>query len=123
MSDSTRGGVDMFYPLVLIPLLLLATLVTAIAGLFMWIGARLACVPSATFGRAIVAAVGSVFVSFLVAIVSGVIIPAGLILGYILGVIAAIFVIKEVFDTTFGKAFLVWIFHILAAFLALLIGL
>ena len=61
----------MFHPIALVPLLLLATLAIAIAGLFMWIGAKLAGVPKATFGKAMVAAVGSVFVSFLVAIIFG----------------------------------------------------
>lgn len=92
-----------------------------LSGLFMWIGAKLARIGDATFRKAILVALcTSVAAGAIVAIFS--FIPmAGIILGFIFGLIAALFVIKAIFATSFGKAFLVWVFNVVAVSLAAVI--
>ncbi len=89
-----------------------------ISGLFMWIAAKIARVEKAGFGRAMVAAIVSSFVEVLVAFVFNVIPVLGNLIGFIIGLMLAIFVIKAVFRTSFGKALLVWIFNIIAVLVA-----
>jgi len=89
-----------------------------ISGLFMWIAAKIARVEKAGFGRAMVAAIVSSFVEVLVAFVFNVIPILGNLIGFIIGLMLAIFVIKAVFRTSFGKALLVWIFNIIAVLVA-----
>ena len=46
----------------------------------------------------------------------------GTILGFIIGLFFAILVIKASYSTSFGKALLVWVFHIIAEIIAIIIG-
>jgi hypothetical protein len=87
----------------------------------MWIGAKIACVGNATFGRSIVAAVGSGFITWLGSIVFEQIPGTTYIIGFFIGLFFTILVIKATYSTSFGKALLVWIFQIIALFVALVI--
>lgn len=103
--------------------MLLAGLLFAavIATIFMWIGAKIVGVEKPTFGRAVIAAVGSSFVSWVLAAVSSRIPPIGAIPGFIIGLLASVMVIKAAFETDTGKAFGVWIFNITAQIAAVAI--
>lgn len=93
-----------------------------IAGIFIWIGAKIAGVEEATFGNAIVAAVGASIVGWIITIVlSGIPVIgtiAGLIIGFIVG---GLFVIKSIFSTSWRKAFLTWVFNIVAQVIAVIL--
>jgi hypothetical protein len=93
-----------------------------IGGFFMWIAAKIARVEKSTFGRAMIAAIGASVVSFLVTIVFHFIPLIGNALGFIIGLFLTIFVIKGAFETSMGKAILVWIFNIVATVVAVLVA-
>jgi hypothetical protein len=93
-----------------------------IGGLFMWIAAKIARVEKSSFGRAMAAAVATAFVEILVSFLFNLVPVLGSFFGFIVGLLAAILVIKTVFATSFGKAFLVWIFNIVAAGIGLLLA-
>ena len=75
-----------------------------IGGFFMWIAAKIARVEKSTFGRAMVAALASSFVTVLIFIFAGLMPVIGDVLGFIIGLIASMVIIKGIFDTNYGKA-------------------
>lgn len=90
---------------------------------FMWLGAKMILVENATFGRSFLAAIGSVFFTWVASIILAIILPiVGMKLGFLLGLILTIFFIQRIYKTTFGKACLVWVFHILAEAVAILLA-
>ena len=95
---------------------------TIIAAFFMWVGAKVAGVRNATFFKSTVAALGSTFITWFISLVFSVVPVFGTILGFIIGLFFAILVIKASYSTSFGKALLVWIFHIIAEIIAIIIG-
>lgn len=95
---------------------------TIIAAFFMWVGAKMAGVRNATFFKSIIAALGSAFITWFISLVFSVVPVFGTILGFIIGLFFAILVIKASYSTTIGKALLVWIFHIIAEIIAIIIG-
>ncbi len=99
----------------------LLALLILVAAFFIWIGAKMAFIKKSSFARAILAAVACGTSSF---ILSGALLVfpiVGPILGQIIGILLSLFVIKVVFETSFGKAFLAWLFHILAVIIAFVI--
>jgi hypothetical protein len=88
----------------------------------MWIAAKIAGVEKSTFGRALIAAIGTSVVSFLVGIGFHIVPILGHLVGFIIGLFLSILVIKAAFETTTGKALLVWIFEIIATVIAVVIG-
>jgi hypothetical protein len=82
---------------------------TALAAIFIWIGSRLAGVPNATFGKAFVSALLS---SIAVWVLTG---SATLYFGYdtlevwLLGLALTLLILKSIYSTGWGKAFLIWI--------------
>ena len=91
------------------------------AAFFIWLGAKMAFIPKASFGRAIMAAIACGMGSFLL---SGILLflpGIGPLLGQIIGIMLSLFIIKAIFETTFGKAFLAWIFQIFAVIIAFLV--
>jgi hypothetical protein len=103
--------------------LIAALIAIFLASFFMWIGAKIARVGNATFGRSIVAAVGSGFITWLVSIVFDYIPETPFIIGFIVGLFLTIIIIKAAYSTSFGKALLVWIFGVIAEIIALLLAL
>ena len=99
----------------LIAFLVLALLISAF---FLWIGAKLAGIQGASFGKAILAALVSVVALALLQIVLSLIPRIGGTLGLLLGILVSIYVIKAVFDTGWGKAILAWILYIVAIIVA-----
>ncbi|MFC1721535.1 hypothetical protein ACFL0Z_01330 [Patescibacteria group bacterium] len=101
--------------------LLLAVL---IGGFFIWLGAKMARVERGTFGRAILAAIAGALASGLVSWVFS-LFGDGLIfsvIGAIVGLIIVLWVFKSIFDTTWGKAFLIWLFQLVAIAITLVIA-
>jgi hypothetical protein len=97
-------------------------LMVIIGGLLMWIAAKLARVEDASFGRAMAAAVAASFVEVFVSFLFNLVPFLGNLFGFILGLVITILVIKAVFRTSFGKALLVWIFNLVAAFAAIVLA-
>ncbi len=98
--------------------LLIMTLVSAV---FFHLGARMAKVAGATFGKALVTAILGGVLGALFQLVSSVIPGLGNVLGLILSLLITLFIVKSVYKTTLGKAFLVWLFGWIAALIALAI--
>ena len=93
-----------------------------LAAFFIWIGAKMALIRKSSFGRAILAALACGISSF---IFSGILLSVpviGPVLGQIIGIMLSLFIIKVIFETSFGKAFLAWIFQIVAVIATFVIG-
>jgi hypothetical protein len=93
-----------------------------LGGFFMWIAAKIARVERSSFGRAILAAVGTSLVLFIITFLMSFIPVLGNAVGFIVGLILQIFVIRGAFDTSAGKAVLVWVFNIVASIVAVLLA-
>jgi hypothetical protein len=101
----------------------IAVLALLIATFFMWIGAKMAGVKKATFGRSFIAALASAFLTWFLSLALSFFPPIGPPIGFLIGLVLVVFVIKGAYDTNFGKALLVWVFHLLAEIAAIIIGL
>jgi uncharacterized membrane protein YeaQ/YmgE (transglycosylase-associated protein family) len=95
-----------------------------IGGFFVWIAAKLARVENGTFGRAIAASIAASVASGLVSWFFSFFGPGLMwsLLGALVGLLVVLWVFKSMFDTSWGKAFLIWIFQLLAIALAILIA-
>jgi hypothetical protein len=111
-----------FYGLGILSILVTVVIAVVIAGFFMWLGAKVAGVRNATFGRAVMAAIGASFIMWIVWVIFSLIPVIGPIVGFFLGLLFAILVIQAAFQTSFGKAILVWIFNIIAQMVAMFIA-
>lgn len=93
-----------------------------LAALLMWIGAHLAGIGHVGFFRSLLAAMAASTVTW----ISGELLaPAsvqGISLGLVVGLILTWWVIKEIFRTSFGKAFLAWVFTVFAYSLTTMLG-
>ena len=100
----------------------IAILDVLLSSLFMMLGAKMAGISNATFGKSILASLGSALITWLVTIVLSIIPVIGSVLGFFVGLFFALLVIQGVYSTTMGKAFLCWIFNILAKIIAIAIA-
>ena len=89
-----------------------------IAGFFMWVGAKLSAVPGATFGKAVVAGALAAIVTCIARLVFSILPLVGGVLGSIAGLLCAILVIKVIFETSTGRAIVVWVLCALGLFIA-----
>lgn len=103
-------------------MLLMLVLSVVIAGFFMWVGAKMAGIKRSSFGRALAAAMVVSLVTWIITGVFSVLPILGPLIGYLIALLISIYFIKVIFDTTPGRAFLTWIFNIIAQVLALVIG-
>lgn len=101
---------------------LIALVGTIVASFFIWIGAKIAAVRGSTFGRAMVAAVGAGFLNWLGATVLLELGVTNEVAGFLVGIFLTLLVVKAAFDTTWGKALLVWVFNVIAQAIAFLAG-
>ncbi|MBU7032945.1 MAG: hypothetical protein HXS53_10470 [Theionarchaea archaeon] len=97
---------------------IIALLITAF---FIWIGAKLAGIRNASFGKAIIAALVSVIVLTLMVPLLSLTPLGGGLLGLLLGILISVYIIKAVFDTSWGKAILAWILYVVAVVIAIVI--
>ena len=100
----------------------IAVLEVILSALFLMIGAKVAKIENATFGRSVLASLGAALVTWIIAIVFSILPVIGTVIGFLLGVLLSLFVIKGVFSTTIQKAFLAWVFNILAKIIAIVIA-
>lgn len=99
-----------------------AAIAAVISAFFFWIGGKIVGVKKATFGRAILAAIAAAAATWMISWLMSFIPGVGTVLGFILGAIIVIFIIKASFEIdTYGKAFLVWIFYLIAQGIAIFI--
>ena len=91
-------------------ILVLFVISLVLGAIFMLIGARMAGVANVSFGKCLLAAIASSFITYLASLVLSIFPIIGTILGFIAGALLSMAVIKGIFDTSFGKAFLTWIF-------------
>lgn len=96
-------------------------LVIILDSLFLHIGARMAGVRRATFGKAVKAAIACALSTLLLAFLFSVVPVAGTGLGFIIGLVLTVLVIQATYRTGFGKAFLLWLFNVAAQIAALLV--
>jgi len=92
------------------------------AGLLMWLGAHLAGLTYVTFGRSLLAAIAASTVTWIASELFPTVALSGISLGIVLGLLLTWLVIKEVFRTTFGKAFLAWVFSVFAHAVGIMMG-
>ena len=97
-------------------------LMVIIGGLLMWVAAKIARVEKSSFARAMAAAIATSFVTVLASSLFKLVPVLGDLFGFIAGLVLAILVIKAVFGTSFGKALVVWIFHLVATGIAVLLA-
>ncbi|QSH39980.1 hypothetical protein P0136_02145 [Lentisphaerota bacterium ZTH] len=103
-------------------LIVLLLLLILLSGFFMYIGARMAMVPGATFLKAVGVAVAVNVLCSLLAFFLAFIPAVGPIAGGIIGNIFAVFLIKSFFEIGWGKALLVLIFNIFAQVIVTILG-
>ena len=101
----------------------LVVIATLVAGLFMYVGAKLAMVEKATIGRAILAAIGCSLADWMFTAALSSVPLLGSCSGFVIGLAASMAIIMVVFQTSLAKAFLVWVLHICAQILALFLAL
>jgi len=80
--------------------LLILVVVFVVAAFFLWLGAKIAQIANATFVKALL----GTFLGFVAGIILG-LVPA---IGWLLGIIAYIVIIKYVFATDWVKAIIAW---------------
>jgi|ERR1041385_1363342 hypothetical protein len=93
-----------------------------ITALLMLLAAKISGVQAATFGRAVLAAFGCSFVTWLCAALFSIVPGVGTLLGAIVGVLLSIFVISGVFHAGIGRSFLVWVFNAVGQVVAVVIA-
>ena len=93
-----------------------------LAGLLMWIGARIVGLKYVSFGRAVLAAFAASGVAWLCITLLSEVSLAGISLGPVLALLLSWFVIKEVLNTSPGPALLVWAFDVVAQVVAGMLG-
>lgn len=97
-------------------------LMVIVGGFFMWVAAKIARVENSSFLRAITAAIATSFVTVLVSFIFKLVPVLGDFFGFIAGLVIAILIVKAVFRTSFGKALVVWMFHLVAVFIAIILA-
>ncbi|NJE08294.1 hypothetical protein E3E31_07125 [Thermococcus sp. M39] len=85
----------------------------AVAAVFLYIGAKFASIEDASFGKAIIAVVAGGILSLILSMIP--------VLGWILGSIAYIWIIKTVFNTDWVKAVIAWLISIIAGVVVMVI--
>jgi len=108
------GMVGLFFGMMLVGAL--------VSGLFIWIGAKVAGIPNPGFGRCVMVAIVTSVGTWLLAFVLTILPVVGTFGGFVLGLLLSLLIIKSLFNVSFGKAALVWIFHVIAQGVAILIA-
>jgi hypothetical protein len=100
----------------------LFVLATIISGFFIMIGAKVAGVENAGFGKAFWAALLCSFFVWALTGIASAILAFGSIAVWLIGLVITLLIIKWVFKTTWGKALLTWVFHGIAQLIVLAIA-
>jgi hypothetical protein len=93
--------------------------------LFLWVGAKIAGIKEASFGKAFVAAVGITLVTVVAnAVFAFASVATGGLAGLVISILIAVWVIKSVFETGWAQALVAWILSIVGFVVAIvLVGL
>ncbi|MBN2078127.1 MAG: hypothetical protein JW838_04120 [Spirochaetes bacterium] len=83
---------------------------TAVSAFFIWIGSKFAGVPESGFGRAFVAAIASSITVWALTGAATALFGIGSVAGWFLGILITLGMLKWIYATGWGKAFLIWIF-------------
>ncbi len=89
---------------------------TLVSALFIWIGAKFVGIKGATLWRSFLAALISGFPIWAAAGLGIFLMGFGPFLGWIIGTLIALWIIKSFFKTTWGKALLPWILQTAAQY-------
>ncbi len=92
---------------------------TLVSALFIWIGAKFAGIKGATLWKSFKVALISSFLVWAATGLGSFLFGIGAVLGWIIGTLITLWIIKSFFKTTWGKALLTWILQAIAQFLAL----
>jgi hypothetical protein len=95
---------------------------TVISAFFIWIGTRIAGVSGATFGRAFWAAILTSFIVWALTGIASAAFGFGAIAGWFLGVLITLVIFKRIYKTSWGKAFMTWLFAGIAQVVVLLVA-
>lgn len=95
---------------------------TVISAIFIWIGSKIARVSGATFGKAFWAAIVTSFVVWALTGIGSVVFGFGNVAGWILGALITLGLLKWIYKTTWGKAFLTWLFCGVAQVMVLVVA-
>lgn len=103
-------------------ILAIAVIGALLSAFFMWLGGKIVGLKTATFGRAILAAIATAFATWMLTWLLSLIPGVGTVIGFICGAILTIFILKAAFEIpNYGQAFLVWFFYLLAQIIAIFI--
>ncbi len=92
---------------------------TAVSAIFIWFGAKISGIEGATFIKSFWAALVSSLLVWVLTGLASALFGFGSIVGWMLGLLITLVVLKMIFDTTWGKAFLTWLFQGLAQLIVL----
>lgn len=93
----------------LFAVLLVALVGVLVSAVLVHVTAKLCGVEGATFGKAVKAVLANMAVSFLLSLVFSIVPLAGTFLGMILSLVATLWVLKKIYDVSWGKALLLWL--------------
>ena len=106
-------------------LILMIVVSILIGSLFLYLGAAIAGIEGKSFGKSVGAFVLSWIVVVLISAIFSFVPLIGSILGFIVGLILSILIVKSIFGTSSGKAFiallLAWVLSIIAGFVMTII--
>lgn len=92
------------------------------ASLLIWIGIKIAGIKNSTFGKVVSSAVAASAITHIVTLIFYAFPHSSTIIGFFIGLFLPLFLIKRVFHSSLGKAFLVWIFNTIAQISAVIVG-
>jgi hypothetical protein len=92
---------------------------TALSAVFIWIGSKFTSVTNKTFGRAFYAALISSIAVWALTGMGTAFLGIGSVAGWLLGIVITLAILKSVYETSWGTAFMIWIFtgvaHVIVA--------
>ena len=88
---------------------------------FIWLGAKMAKVHDITFGKCVLTAIGAALVTNIIGWVFASFTGILALIGWFIGLLLSILVIRAIFKLTWKKGFLVWLFHVFAELIAVVV--
>ena len=101
---------------------LIAVIAIIVDSVFLHVGAKIAGIRRATFGRAVKASIACSLSTLLLALIFSWVPVGGTAVGFLIGLGLTIVVLQASYSTGFGKAFLLWIFNVVAQIIAVVAG-
>lgn len=89
---------------------------------FVWIGGKILDIKNVTFRRAVLAATVSSLITYLLTASFYIFPILNTIVGFCIGLFLSLFTIKIIFNSTYQKTLITWMFNVFAQILAVIIG-